>query len=226
MLEVSATQGWRSDHPGATIGLLELTRVDNGCGAEKLRDLKRQVERRLRETYAGFTRQDFFSLRIMDAYRGYYKRFKKSYHVQLQVESIVLKGRSLPDVSPLVDVNFIAEIESFVLTAGHDVGKLCGQVLIDASRAGDHITQMNGESKAIRPGDMIMRDEDGISCSIIYGQDNRSPITGETNHVLYVSYAPPGVPEEAVENHFQKIEGTVRLFSPEVVIEQRRLLHA
>src|SRR5262245_24144930 len=60
----------------------------------------------------------------MAAYVRYYKRFSKTYHVQLQLESIVLKRKSLPSVSPLVDANFTAEVETLVLTAGHDAQKL------------------------------------------------------------------------------------------------------
>src|SRR6185295_2668656 len=105
-------------------------------------------------------------------------------HVQLQLESIVLKGKHLPDVSPAVDANFMAEVETLILTAGHDCTKLHGAISIDVSRVGDHMTQMNGAFKAIRSGDMIMRDAEGICCSIIYGQDARSPITPETARVL------------------------------------------
>jgi DNA/RNA-binding domain of Phe-tRNA-synthetase-like protein len=146
--------------------------------------------------------------------------------VQLQVESIVLKGKKLPNVSPLVDANFIAEVETLVLTAGHDVTKLQGSILIDISREGDHITQMNGTSKAIRAGDIIMRDVNGVSCSIIYGQDDRSPISSETSRVLYVAYAPTGVPAETVDAQLWKIEENIRLFSPTAVVEQHRLLSA
>ena len=162
----------------------------------------------------------------MSAYRQYYKRFDKTFHVQLQVESIVLKGKGLPEVSPLVDANFTAEVETFVLTAGHDADKLDGSISIDVSREGDQITQMNGASKIIRAGDMIMRDAGGISCSIIYGQDNRSPISSETTHVLYVAYAPAGVPPETVEAQLSRIEDNIHLFAPAAVVEQRRLLSA
>ncbi|OGA49985.1 MAG: hypothetical protein A3G25_00375 [Betaproteobacteria bacterium RIFCSPLOWO2_12_FULL_63_13] len=72
----------------------------------------------------------------MSAYDRYYKRFNKTYHVQLQVESIVLKGKSVPNVSPLVDANFVAEIETLVRTAGHDAAKLQGLISIDVSREG------------------------------------------------------------------------------------------
>jgi DNA/RNA-binding domain of Phe-tRNA-synthetase-like protein len=227
MLLISATDEWRTTHPEAMIGLLELSGVDNThTFLRLLDDRKRETEARLRARYQGFTRQDFLSLPVMSDYERYYKRFNKTYHVQLQVESIVLKGKKLPNVSPLVDLNFMAEVETLVLTAGHDVAKLQGPILIDVSREGDHITQMNGISKAIRAGDMVMRDVNGVSCSIIYGQDDRSPISPETACVLYVSYAPSGVPAESVDAQLHKIEESIRLFSPTAIVEQHRLLSA
>ena len=53
-----------------------------------------------------------------------------------KIESIVLKGKSVPNVSPLVDANFVAEIETLVRTAGHDAAKLQGLISIDVSREG------------------------------------------------------------------------------------------
>jgi DNA/RNA-binding domain of Phe-tRNA-synthetase-like protein len=226
MLSISATEEWRTAHPGAVIGLLELSGVENSHPSTKLDERKRETEARLRERYRGFTRKDFLALPVMADYERYYKRFNKTYHVQLQVESIVLKGKNLPDVSPLVDANFVAEVETLILTAGHDAARLRGSISIDVSREGDHITQMNGTSKAIRPGDMIMRDAGGICCSIIYGQDNRSPILSKTSHALYVSYAPAGVPSETVDAHLRSIAENVRLFSPTAIMEQHRLLPA
>jgi DNA/RNA-binding domain of Phe-tRNA-synthetase-like protein len=224
MLLISATDEWRITHPGAIIGLLELSGVENTHSSLELDERKRETETHLRERYKGFSRQDFSSLPVISDYKRYYKRFDKTFHVQLQVESIVLKGKSLPDVSPLVDANFTAEVEMFVLTAGHDADKLDDPISIDVSREGDQITQMNGTTKAIRATDMIMRDAGGVSCSILYGQDNRSPISAETTHVLYVSYAPVGVPAETIEAQLGRIEENIRLFSPIARVEQHRLL--
>ncbi len=226
MLLISATDDWRMAYPGATIGLLELSDIVSTRLSPRLDERKRETERGLRERYQGFARQDFLSLPVMAAYERYYKKFNKTYHVQLQVESIVLKGKNLPSVSPLVDANFMAEIETFVLTAGHDVTQLRGTILIDVSRKDDYMTQMNGVSKAIRVGDMVMRDAEGICCSIIYGQDNRSPISSETSAVLYVAYAPPGVSPELVDTQLQRIEENIRLFSPAAMVVQHRILSA
>jgi DNA/RNA-binding domain of Phe-tRNA-synthetase-like protein len=226
MTSIAATAEWRTAHPGGSIGLLELSGVVNTHPSAELDERKRATEAHLRERYHGFTRADFLSLPVMAAYAQYYKRFSKTYHVQLQVESIVVKGKPLPNVSPLVDANFTAEVETFVLTAGHDVEKLHGDARIDVSREGDQLTQMDGTPKAIRAGDMIMRDARGICCSILYGQDNRSPISAETSHVLYVAYAPAGVPTKAVEAHLRAVEEHVRLACPHAVKQQQQVLLA
>jgi DNA/RNA-binding domain of Phe-tRNA-synthetase-like protein len=226
MLVISATDEWRAAHPGATLGFLELSGADNTRPSPALDEPKREVEARLREHYQGFTRQAFLSLPVMADYERYYRRFDKTYHVLLQLESLVLKGKNLPDVNPLVDANFMAELETLVLTAGHDVERLHQPVLMDVSRAGDQIIQMDGTSRAIRAGDMIMRDAQGISCSILYGQDNRSPISAQTSSVLYVAYAPPGVPLASIETQLNTITDNIRLFSPACVVEQHQLFSA
>jgi DNA/RNA-binding domain of Phe-tRNA-synthetase-like protein len=226
MLSISTSDEWLTIHPGAVIGLLELSNVENPHSSSRLDERKRETEARLRERYQGFTRQDFLALPEMSVYSHYYKRFNKTYHVLLQVESIVMKGKNLPNVSPLVDANFIAEVETLVLTAGHDVAKLCGSILIEVSREGDLITQMKGESKAIQAGDMIMKDGIGVCCSIIYGQDDRSPISSGTSRVLYVAYAPAGVSPKTVDSQLLRIEENIRLFSPTAIVERHQLFPA
>jgi DNA/RNA-binding domain of Phe-tRNA-synthetase-like protein len=226
MLIISASDEWRAAHPGANIGLLEISGVDNRLPSAGLEQRKRQIETRLRERYQGYTRQDFQSLPLMSAYGRYYKRFDKTYHVLLQIESLVLKGKNLPDVSPLVDANFMAEVETLVLTAGHDVSKLHAPLRMDVSHAGDKMTRMGGSPKALQAGDMIMRDTRGVACSIIYGQDDRSGISAETTHALYVAYAPAGVPADSVQAQLDKILQHVHLFCPAGVLERQEVIAA
>ncbi len=226
MINVSATPAWSMAHPGAAIGLLELSGVVNRSASVELNQRKRETEAQLRSLYAGYSRQEFLALPTMAAYEKYYRHFDKTYHVLLQVESILLKSRTLPDVSPLVDANFTAEVSSLILTAGHDVARLDPPVVIDVSNADDEIININGEKKPIRPGDMVMRDAHGICCTILYGQDNRSPISPLTTNVLYVAYAPPGVVHDQVRSHLAQVEANVRLFAPQAVVEQNRLLIA
>jgi len=132
----------------------------------------------------------------------------------------------LPNVSPLVDANFAAELETLILTAGHDVAQLEAPVVIDVAREGDEIVQMNGNRKEVPVGDMLMRAAQDVACSILRGQDNRSPISKSTTHVLYVSYTPDGVTEAQVRAQLEAMEKYIRLFSPNCVREQSQIISA
>jgi len=217
--EITGTAAWRDRHPGASIGILEISGIANTPTAA-LAERKRAIESALRERYRGFSRGDFIAAPVLADYVRYYKSFGKTYHVQLQLESLVLKGKSLPNVSPLVDANFMAEVETLVLTAGHDAAALEPPVTIDVAAPGERMTQMNGNTAAMQPGDMLMRDAGGIACSILYGQDNRSPITTSTTRALYVAYGVPGVGQDAIAAQFARIVEYVRLFAPGCVVEK------
>lgn len=226
MLTITVTNEWKTIFPGAQIGILEIAGINNTHRSSPLEAEKRAVETRLRERYAGYSRSDFLALPVMAAYNRYYKRFDKTYHVLLQLESVVLKDKNLPEVSPLVDANFAAELDALVLTAGHDVARLQPPLLIDVSRVGDEFMRMNGGLKHLPPGDMVMRDSQGIICTILYGQDNISPISASTTHALYVAYAPPGVGKGEVQAQLDAIEKNIRLFSPECQLVQKVVLRA
>lgn len=226
MISITATERWKRAYPGAMIGLLEVSGIDNTTKAAELDAEKRRVEAEVRERYAIYERNDFRALPVIAAYHEYYKRFKKTYHVLQQVESVALKGRNLPDVSPLVDANFAAEMKTLLLTAGHDLDKLSGEIVMDIASADEEITQMNGKTKTLYPNDMVMRVDGKVICSIIYGQDNHSFITPKTRHVLYVTYVPTGIPQKDVEHHLNMLEKHVQLFAKNANIEGRKILKA
>ena len=226
MLTITATPDWQTAYPGAYIGLLEVSGVDNISPSPALEEEKRRLEVQLRRRYQGYVRSDFLALPGMAAYHSYYRRFDKTCHILLQLESLVLKGRSLPQVSPLVDANFATEMEWLTLAAGHDVARLEPPLSIDICRQGETLTQMGGAVKTQLPGDMAMRDRGGIACTILYGQDDRSPITTFTTHALYVVYAPPGVGQGGVTAHLETLLERIRLFALGVRVEQLTVLNA
>jgi DNA/RNA-binding domain of Phe-tRNA-synthetase-like protein len=223
---ISVTNEWKARHPDALIGVLEVSGVDNTQRNPALEQRKRAAEAAVRARYAGFSRAQLIAIPVLADYVRYYKAFEQTYHVLLQLESIILKGKPLPTVSPLVDANFIAEIETLVLTAGHDVARLREPVRIDVAGGGDTMTQMNGSIRSMRQGDMVMRDAEAISCSILYGQDNRSPISPRTSRALYVAYAPPGVTVDVVNAQLGAILDNIRICAPALHVEQQLIFSA
>ncbi|MDQ2691591.1 MAG: phenylalanine--tRNA ligase beta subunit-related protein, partial [Chloroflexota bacterium] len=156
---------------------------------------------------------------VLRAYNDYYRRFKKTYHIQLQLESIVLKGKSIPSVAALVEAMFMAEMQDMLLTAGHDLDVLRPPLSLDVATGSERYTLLRGEEQTLKAGDMIISDQEGVISSIIYGPDRRTQITPETRNVLFTVYAPPGIGEQAVSAHLDHLKDNVMLFAPQAQVE-------
>jgi DNA/RNA-binding domain of Phe-tRNA-synthetase-like protein len=224
MFEVS--DDWRAAYPEAHAGLLVMRGVANPAQHPALEEQKAALEVRLRSRWSGEVQAMLASDPVLQAYQAYYRRFKKSYHVRLQLESLVVKGRSLPRVSALVDAMFMAEMEHRLLTAGHDLDTLELPIRLDVARGDEAYTLLRGEAQVVKAGDMMMVDRAGVISSILYGPDQRTQITPRTQQVAYTVYAPPGVGAETVQQQLLAIQESVQLFSPEGRIELARVFDA
>ncbi len=217
MLEILVSEEWRQRYPGASVGVLAMGDVTNPATSQDLEIEKKAMESALRVKYAGFDRQALKEQPILAAFHSYYRQFKKTYHVLLQLESVIHKGKSIPSVAALVEAMFIAELKNHLLTAGHDRNKLAGPVRIGVADGSERYVRINGQDQLMKEGDMYIADDDGIISSIIYGPDNRTRITRETSEVIFTTYAPPGIDSAAVSAHLADIESNIRRFTPAAV---------
>jgi DNA/RNA-binding domain of Phe-tRNA-synthetase-like protein len=208
------TQAWQLAYPDAHIGVLVMLDVRNPAFDPGLEERKQGLQEQLRAQYAGMDRKDIEALPTILAYTAYYKQFKKTYHVQAQLESIAFKGRSIPSVSALVEAMFMAEVKNLLLSAGHDFDRLLLPVKVDVANGDESYTTLRGEEKALKANDMLIADRAGVISSIIYGPDQRTQINAGTRNVLFTVYAPAGIAQEAVRIHLQDIRDNVFLVSP------------
>ena len=204
------TDGWKIAYPGAAAGVLVMENVANPASHPGLDERKTALTARLRERYGSLTRPDLVALPSVQPYVDYYKRFKKTYHVQLQLESVVLKGKALPRVATLVEAMFMAELENQLLTAGHDGAIVEPPIHVDVSKDGESFVAMNGQTQTLQPGDMVMRDAAGVISSVLHGPDQRTRIRPETRRAIFAVYAPAGIGTERVTAHLHAIAANVR----------------
>ena len=113
----------------------------------------------------------------------------------------------------------MAELNSLLLTAGHDLDQTRGQISLDSSNGEEAYTLLRNEEVTCKPGDMVMSDQQEVFCSVIYGQDLRTRITKETKNVLFAVYVPLGIAAEVIEKHLSDLEGNVHPISPEAETE-------
>jgi DNA/RNA-binding domain of Phe-tRNA-synthetase-like protein len=217
MFEV--TSAWKTTYPSALAGVLVLRAVSNPPHHAELERKKVALEQELRAQYSGLERAAIASHPVLQAYGDYYRQFKKTYHIQLQLESIALKGKTIPSVAALVESMFMAEMQDLLLTAGHDLDQLQLPLILDVATGTEQYTLLRGEEQTLKPGDMMIRDQRGVISSIIYGPDRRTQITPETSNVIFTVYAPPGIGEKTVTDHLEHIRENVFVFAPQAQVE-------
>jgi DNA/RNA-binding domain of Phe-tRNA-synthetase-like protein len=213
------SESWKETYPGAAVGILAMGHVANPKHHPKLDREKEQLENELRSRFGSLDRAALKALPVIQAYNSYYKRFKKTYHVLLQLESVVLKGKTIPRVAALVEAMFMAELKNQLLTAGHDLEVLKPPLRIDVADGSETYIRLNGQDQTPQPKDMFIADTQGIISTVVYGPDGRTQITSKTERVLFTVYAPPGIGEQTVHEHLQDIQANVLLFAPDAVID-------
>ena len=206
-------------YPEALLGILAIRNVCNPKKHEELDRCKLELENNLREKYTELDKAYLKNMEPIKTFSDYYKRFKKTYHVLLQLESIVFKNKSIPKVASLVEAMFMAELKNLLLTAGHDLDAIDLPIKLDVSSGGEKYIQLSGQEKELIPNDMMVSDLQGIISSIIYGPDKRTQIKPDTRNVLFVVYAPPGIEKTKVFQHLQDIQKYVHIIDPKSEIE-------
>jgi len=225
-LTLRATDRWSQAHPGAMVGAIALQGVENPTREATLEVRAEQLRAELLQRLSGFDRAQLASQPGVKAYVAYYKRFGKTYHLLLQLESILLKDKAIAAPNALVLAMLMAEMKNMLLTAGHDLTAVQGNPVVDVADGTETYPSLGGRAEVLKKGDMLIRDDLGILSSILYGPDQRTRIGPKTEDVVYLVYGPPGVSLEAVEGHLADLEANVGLFSPNAELCARQILVA
>ena len=218
--------GWREAHPGASVGFIAMREVTNPATHEALNDLAAGLETDVRSRLGTVDRETIRAITPLPAYAAYYKRWGQRYHVAMQLESVAQKGKSLPRVAALVEAMFIAELNTLLLTAGHDLDAVELPVRLGVG-AGEAFVGPNGNETTVKDGDMFIADAGGrVLSAIITGPSDFARIGPETTAALFYTYAPPGVDQALVSTHLDEIERNIRVISPGADVVGREIVRA
>jgi DNA/RNA-binding domain of Phe-tRNA-synthetase-like protein len=209
---------WKDFYPDSHVGFLVAENVTNPATITSLEQEKIELENSLRQKYASYDRKMLEQIPQIQIYSAFYKQFNKTYHVRNQLESVVFKGKSVPSMAALVEVMFMAELKNLLLTAGHDLDLLKLPIEVGIAEGTETLMQFSEQVKVLKPGDMMMMDQQGILSSVVYGPDRRFSIRAETTRVMYAVYAPGGISIDILENHLVDIRRYLMLVSPDIKI--------
>lgn len=224
LLEVEPA--WREAHRGASFGILALRGVSNPPVSPDLEKLAAALEEDVRARLGAAEREMLRAVPPLPAFAAYYKRWGQRYHVAMQLESVAQKGKSLPRVAALVEAMFIAELQSLLLTAGHDLDEIALPVRLGVGE-GEPFRSPSGQEQTVKAGDMFVTDSSGrVLSAIITGPSEVARIGPTTTAVLFHVYAVPGVDPALVAAHLDEIERNVRLIAPGAEVVGREIVKA
>lgn len=212
MLTVS--DRWLEEAGGASVGLLCVVNVPNLPDHKALESARKQLVQDLNARYRALDRPSIRELPVFSAYDTFYRSFRKTYHVQLQLESVVHQGKPIHSPSALVGAMFMAELKTGLLTAGHDLSALKLPLTADIARGEEVYQRLDGTNQTLKAGDLYIRDQQSVISSVIYGPDHRTRIQLDTDQVVFTTYGPPGITREQIREELKVLEGYLRCFTP------------
>lgn len=221
-MEILLTPAFHATFPSGLFGILVARNCRNRPKAAHINADPQALGTRLRRRFPdGQVDLD----PIAQAYAAYFRRHGGRYPVAHQATSI-LAGRPIESPSALVEVMFTAEVESLVLTSGHDLSALSGQLLVDVGHANEVYRKLNGKEQELTPGDMVVRDAGGIIACVLYGPDARTRLHLESDSVLFGAWCPAGVPVAAATSHLEALSALLQQEWPDAAIESWQVLRS
>jgi DNA/RNA-binding domain of Phe-tRNA-synthetase-like protein len=78
-------------------------------------------------------------------------------------------------------------------------------LIFDVSEGGERYLMLNGKEQELKENDIILKDEEGILASVLYGPARRTSITSDTRNVLYFAWCPYGMDDWLITAHLNDI---------------------
>lgn len=169
-----------------------------------------------RQRYPDYDRKAAFG---ENPYVRFFKKFKKTYPVVLQFESVICKGLPFPEDNPVTAVPFLLELTTLVLSGTHDVERLQGPVSLYLATEKEPFQGRGERELHTYPGDFCARDGGGIIFSTIAGTDGRTCARPESRHVFYPVFGTPDLPGEVIRAAMETLERFVGVLAPGAQVE-------
>ena len=209
--------------PDLKIGLLLIKNIKNAYLNDKMAIAKDSLIEDIKKQYGSLSRKELIQTEVLQGYYSYYKSFTKTYHVLLQLESVIYKEKGIPLVSPVVQSMFMAELKNHFLTSVHDYSKIVEPLCLDRTISGELFTLFNGEQKSLKKDDLYIRDTKDIISNVLNGMDERTKVTLGTHTAMYNVYVLFSIEDQKILSHLDDMANYLKLNDESIIIEERSL---
>jgi DNA/RNA-binding domain of Phe-tRNA-synthetase-like protein len=105
-----------------------------------------------------------------------------------------------PIVNLYIDTHIIAEMCHGILMAIQNLDHFQGEWKLDLAIEGETFQGVSGRMILCKEGEIVLRDETGIVCSLFQGPDFRTKVDASNKSIVVYVFMAPGIQEEQVSN--------------------------
>jgi DNA/RNA-binding domain of Phe-tRNA-synthetase-like protein len=105
-----------------------------------------------------------------------------------------------PTVNLYIDAHIIAEMCHGILMAVQDLNRFEGKWRLDLSREEEMFQGVSGKTIRCKEGEIVLRDEKAIVCSLFQGPDFKTRIEPVSKDIAVYVFTAPEIEEEQVSN--------------------------
>lgn len=103
-----------------------------------------------------------------------------------------------PIVNLYIDTHIMAETGHGILMAIQDLERFDGPWKLDLAEEGETFEGVSGRQIVCKEGEIVLRDQSGIVCSLFQGPDSRTRVRETTKDIVVYVFTAPGISEEPV----------------------------
>ena len=110
-----------------------------------------------------------------------------------------------PIVNLYIDAHIIAEMCHGILMAIQDLDRFRGAWTLDLAREGETFQGVSGKVVLCKDGEIVLRDEGGIVCTLFQGPDAKTKVDSASKNIVIYVFSAPGVEEDPISNGLQLV---------------------
>ncbi len=108
-----------------------------------------------------------------------------------------------PIVNLFIDTHIIAEMVHGILMAIQDLDRFQGNWKLDLANEGETFQGVSGKMIRCKEEEIVLRDREGIVCSLFQGPDFRTKIEASSKNIVVYVFTATGIHEEQVSKGLQ-----------------------
>jgi len=190
---LTITDDYRRRFPGLSFGIGTIQNCTYFEKSESLKLYKRELLRKMKRRANLAQIQEWINL-----YDQFFQEWGYPCPLPGHFKRTIEMG--FPIVNLYIDTHIIAEMCHGILMAIQDLDSFQGKWKLDLASEGETFQGVSGKMIHCKKEEIILRDEEGIVCSLFQGPDFRTRIETSTRNIVVYVFTAPEIQEKQVEN--------------------------